>query len=130
MDKIKQIIMAIVQAALRFIILRKKIALRFVITLIYTIFCTIVNIVIFLLTIFQYIILLLTTKQIEAIKNLSHKLTAYSYKMLRYMTLNETAATFPFGKLPGAIEPAENVDLSAPISESVSENQESQDVTE
>ena len=130
MDKIKQIIMAIVQAALRFVIRRKKIALRFITTLIYTILWTIVNIVIFLLTIFQYIILLLTTIQIEAIKNLSHKLTAYSYKMLRYMTLNETATTFPFGKLPGAIEPAEKVDLSVPISGSVSGNQESQESTE
>ncbi|QTA80334.1 DUF4389 [Desulfonema limicola] len=117
MNKVKQMLLKIMEIAKRFVIARKNIAVRFINVLFFTIAWKIVSVCIFFLTLFQFIYLFFTTKHSEAIKTLSHKLTVYSYKIMRYITLNENTKPYPFGRMPEEIEPAEETDLSTPVPE-------------
>ena len=65
----------------------------------------------------QAILVLVIVKPNPAIKSLSHRMTVYIYKMLRYIVLCESEKPYPFGPLPQEIEPADDVDLRAEVPE-------------
>ncbi|MEE4356624.1 MAG: DUF4389 domain-containing protein [Desulfococcaceae bacterium] len=117
MNKVKEILSAMVKALLRAVLVRKKIAVRFLFAFLFTAIWGIANIFILFLIFFQYIWLFITTRQSGAIKGLSHKIIVYTYKILRYISLNEAAAPYPFSKFPKEIEDPEEADLSVELPE-------------
>lgn len=117
MNKVKEFLLTILEIVKRFVIIRKNIAIRFVNAFLFVAAWQTVSLFIFILTIFQFIYLFFTTKHSEAIKTLSHKLTVFSYRIMRYITLNENTIPYPFSKMPDEIEPAEETDLSTPVPE-------------
>jgi len=117
MNKVKEMLLKIMETAKRFVIARRNITVRFINAFFFMIVWKMVSVFIFFLTVFQFVYLFFTTKHSEAIKTLSHKLTVYSYKIMRYITLNENTIPYPFGKMPEEIEPAEETDLSTPVPE-------------
>jgi len=117
MNKVMEILSQVIEIIKIFLIARKNIAVRFINVLFFVIAWKVVSIFIFFLTVFQFIYLFFTTKHSEAIKTLSHKLTVYCYKVMRYITLNENTTPYPFGEMPEEIEPAEETDLSTPVPE-------------
>ena len=117
MNKVKQMLLKIMEITKKFVIVRKNIGIRSINVFFFMIAWKIVSVFIFFLTFFQFVYLFFTTKHSEAIKTLSHKLTVYSYKIMRYITLNENTIPYPFNKMPEEIEPAEETDLSTPVPE-------------
>ena len=117
MKKVMKWIMALLEWVLRFLIARKNIAIRFLFSIFYFFLLGGVGFALAVLMPLQFVILVITTRQVGAIKSLCHKLTVYAYKLLRYATLNENQRPFPFGKMPLEMEPAEEVDLSTPLPE-------------
>ncbi|GBC59892.1 DUF4389 domain-containing protein [Desulfonema ishimotonii] len=117
MNQVKKLLSVVTDKALRFIIARKNVGVRLVFTLFFTLVCGMLSFAILALAFLQFVCLLITMQQNEAIKGLSHKLTAYTYKVLRYITLTENLRPYPFSPFPSEMEPAEVVDLSAPVPE-------------
>ncbi len=124
MSKIKALFASILQFIKKFIIVRKNIGVRFIFFLFFIIVWAIVETAIFILVIFQFIFLFIFTKHSEPIKTLSHKLTVYLYRVLRYVTFNENLKPYPFSKFPVIIEPADETDLSVPMPEDKPETKE------
>lgn len=86
---------------------RKQIGIRLLYTLFYLIAFEILKTVIQLIVVFQYIYLLITKKHNEPVRAFSNKVSAYAYRMLRYMTLNENKRPFPFSDFTTEIDPPE-----------------------
>lgn len=117
MKKVLNLLMALIERILRFLIARKNIAVRFAFTLFYLLLLGIVGFALSVLVLLQFVVLVVTTRQLEAAKTLSHKLTVHAYKILRYVTLNESQKPYPLGKMAEELEPADEVDLSTPLPE-------------
>ena len=79
---------------------RKKIAIRFLFTILFVIVFEILKTIIQLTVIFQYIYLFITKHHNEPVRNFSNKVSTYAYKVLRYLTLNENLKPFPFTEFP------------------------------
>ncbi len=124
MNKIKALFDSILQFIKKFVIVRKNIGIRFIFFLFFIIVWSILDIVLFILVLFQFIFLFIFTKHSESIKTLSHKLTVYFYRVLRYVTFNENLKPYPFSKFPEIIEPADDTDLSVPMPEDEPESKE------
>jgi hypothetical protein len=88
-------------------ITRGQIAERLLITLLFLPISGIVNAIIVLATLFQYILLLITLKHSEPLRVFANKVTAYGYRIWRYASLNENRRPFPCTELPGEVEPPE-----------------------
>jgi hypothetical protein len=86
---------------------RKYIAIRLLYTLLYLIVLEILKAMIQLSVIFQFIYLLITRKCSEPVRRFANKLTTYTYKVMRYLTLNENLRPFPFSDFPDEMEPPE-----------------------
>lgn len=115
MKKVLSWLMALLNWLLRFLMARKNIAVRLVFSLVYLLLLGVAGFALVVLVLLQFAVLALTTKQVGAIRSLSHQLTIYAYKVLRYLTLNEVKKPFPFGEMATELEPAEEVDLSVPL---------------
>ena len=88
-------------------ITRGQIAERLLITLLFLPINGIVNAIIVLATLFQYILLLITFKHSEPVRAFTNKVIGYGYRVWRYVSLNENRRPFPCTELPGEIEPPE-----------------------
>lgn len=86
---------------------RSAILIRLIRTIVCFIAFEVVEIALFLLVLFQYGHLLILDKRNEHVRKLSNRLAWYSYRVLRYATLNENTRPFPFNSLPqdGDVEP-------------------------
>lgn len=88
---------------------RKDIAVR----LLYTVFFFIVFEFLKTLQIFlscvQFIWALATRKHLEPLRNFTDRLAVLSYRILRYISLNENRRPFPFTEFPEAMDRAESV---------------------
>lgn len=114
MNKIVNFLVAVLKWILRFLSARKNVAVRFIFTLFFIIVLIVLVFSILVLTTLQFLILFLFVKHVDPIKSLSHMLTVYAYKVLRYMSLNENGKPFPFSSLSEELEPAEETDLTNP----------------
>jgi hypothetical protein len=83
---------------------RKPIAIRLLYTLLYAAIFEVVKTIIFLITIFEYFLLLLTLKHNEAARTFANQSATYGYRLMRYLTLNENQRPFPFSAFPAEIE--------------------------
>lgn len=117
MDQVKKILFAVLSKALNFILARKNIGIYFCFAALYCILCGMIGFAVLVLTLLQGLVLLVLTKPNAAIKSLSHRMTVYVYKMMRYIVLCETQKPYPFGPVPQEIEPADDVDLTANLPE-------------
>jgi hypothetical protein len=88
-------------------ITRKQIAIRLAYTIFFAIVLGLAKMVIVFITIAQFIYLLITLKHVEPARVFANRVIAYSYRLMRYMTLNENARPFPFQELPPEIDPPE-----------------------
>ncbi len=88
-------------------ITRRKIAIRLLYTAFFLIVLTVLKLIIQLITLFQFVYLLITLKHVELARVFANRVIAYSYRVMRYMTLNENARPFPFQEFPPDLEPPE-----------------------
>jgi hypothetical protein len=86
---------------------RGKILIRLLVTLLSLAILGGVQCLIQLVTLVQYVILLITLSHSEPLRNFSNKAAAYAYKLIRYVTLNENRRPFPFSDLPPEMEAPE-----------------------
>lgn len=92
---------------IEYIVSRKHIAFRLLYTIFFLILFEILKTVIQLVVIFQYVLLFLTKTHSEPVKKFSNKASAYAYRLLRYVTLNENGRPFPFADFPEEMAPPE-----------------------
>ncbi len=84
---------------------RTRILIRLLYTVLFLIVFGIVHALINLVTVFQYILLLITLKESQPVRRFSNQLAGYGYRVMRYLTLNDNARPFPFSELPQEMEP-------------------------
>ena len=68
--------------------------------LIYAVFYTIAEIVLFALIIFQFLLKLFTADTNERLRKLGQGLSTYIYQILQYMNFNSDYQPYPFGAWP------------------------------
>ena len=86
---------------------RGKIGLRLLFTLLFLAILSIMHFVIQVLTVIQYVILLITRSYSEPLRSFSNKAAAYVYRLIRYATLNDNTRPFPFTDFPVELESPE-----------------------
>ena len=79
---------------------RKGIAVRLLYTLFFLIVFELLKIIIQVTVVFQYIYLFITKTYSEPLRRFSNKVSAYTYSVMRYITLNENGLPFPFSDFP------------------------------
>lgn len=117
MNKIIDGLFTVLRSIMRFFLARKNVAVRFIFTLFFSVVLVISVFSILVLTIVQFLILFVSIKEVDSVKSLSHMLTVYTYKVLRYLSLSEKRRPFPFHAIPDELEPPEAVDLTNPLPE-------------
>jgi hypothetical protein len=91
---------------------RGKIGMRLLLTILYLIILHVVQFVIQVLSLVQYVILFITRTHSEPLRKFSNQAAAYAYRVMRYVTLNENARPFPFSEFPQEMEsPEETVNF-------------------
>lgn len=83
---------------------RGKIGVRLVYTLIFVVILSLMNFMIQMIALMQYVILLLTRSYSEPLRSFSNKTAVYMYRLVRYITLNDNTKPFPFSDFPGEME--------------------------
>lgn len=84
---------------------RTKILIRLLYSILFLAVLSIVNFLIQLATVFQYIMLLITLNPSEPVRRVSNQLAVYGYRVMRYLTLNDNVKPFPFTEFPPEMEP-------------------------
>lgn len=87
---------------------RGKIGVRLVYTLLFVVILSLVNFMIQLIALVQFVILLLTRSYSEPLRSFSNKAAAYVYRLVRYITLNDNTRPFPFRDFPDELEKPES----------------------
>lgn len=83
---------------------RVKIGVRLMYTLLFVVILSVMNFIIQMIALVQFVILLLTRNYSEPLRSLSNKVAAYVYRLVRYITLNDNTKPFPFMDFPGEME--------------------------
>lgn len=83
---------------------RTKILIRLLYSILFLAILSIVNFLVQLATVFQYIMLLITLKPSEPVRRVSNQLAVYGYRVMRYLTLNDNMKPFPFTEFPAEME--------------------------
>ena len=87
---------------------RVKIVVRLIFTLVFQVILSIMHFIIQMLTLIQYVVLLITRSYSEPLRSFSNQAAAYVYRLIRYITLNENVRPFPFTEFPREIESPED----------------------
>ena len=74
--------------------------MRVLYVLIYAIFYTIAEVVLFAVIVFQFLLKLFTAETNERLCKLGQSLSTYIYQILQYMTFNSDYQPYPFGAWP------------------------------
>ena len=85
-------------------VVRKKIAIRFLFTLLFVVVFEILKTIIQLTILFQYIYLFIAKKYSNRVRIFSNNVTIYAYRVMRYLCLNDNIRPFPFTDFPVVIE--------------------------
>ncbi len=83
-----------------FLISKKDLGIRLLYTVFFLIILEILTMIIKIAVVCQYIFLLVTSNHNEPVRNLSNRVAAYAYKIIRFTTLNENEKPFPFADFP------------------------------
>ena len=86
---------------------RKAIAVRFLYTIFFVVVLAILNLVIQLCVLFQYVYLFITLGYSDPVRKFSNKVAVYAYRIMRYVALIENAKPFPFSDFPQETDPLE-----------------------
>jgi membrane peptidoglycan carboxypeptidase len=86
---------------------RKQIGIRLLYTILFLFILAIVIVIVKLVIFFQFIYFFITLNPNESVRQFSNKISAYGYRIFRYITLNESQRPFPFTDLPPELEPSE-----------------------
>ena len=86
---------------------RKQIGIRLLYTILFFFILGIVVVIVKLAVAFQFIYFFITLKSNEPVRQFSNKISAYGYRIFRYITLNESQRPFPFTDFPQELEPSE-----------------------
>ncbi len=84
---------------------RKRIVVRLLYTILFAIILDVAKMIIQLITLFQFIYLLIAKQYSEPARKFANRLSAYTYRVMRYMTLNDNLRPFPFQEFPPEMEP-------------------------
>lgn len=87
---------------------RVKIGIRLIFTLLFLVILSIMHFIIQMITLIQYVVLLITRSYSEPLRSFSNKAAAYVYRLIRYITLNENTRPFPFTEFPREMEDPED----------------------
>jgi len=91
----------------KYTIERKKIAIRLLYTILNVVVLEILKAIIYVTVIFQYIYLFIFQSPNEPIRVFSNRIATYAYRVIRYLSLNESTIPFPFSDFPPDVEPPE-----------------------
>jgi len=86
---------------------RKDIAIRFLYTLLFLIIFEIVKLIIQVAVLFQYVYLFITMGHSDPVRRFSNKVAVFTYRLIRYVTLNENTRPFPFAEFPQEMDEPE-----------------------
>jgi hypothetical protein len=86
---------------------RKQIGIRFLYTLLFMLILEVVQTVIYLTALVQYVFLFITKKPSPPVRRFGNQAAAYGYRVMRFLTVNDNPAPFPFREFPEAVEPPE-----------------------
>jgi ABC-type protease/lipase transport system fused ATPase/permease subunit len=86
---------------------RAKIGIRLIFTLIFLVILSVMHFIIQMITLIQYVILLITGSYSEPLRSFSNKAAAYVYRLIRFITLNDNTRPFPFAEFPSEMESPE-----------------------
>jgi len=86
---------------------RKQIGIRLLYTILFFFILGIVLVIVKLAVAFQFIYFFITLKPNKPVRQFSNKISAYGYRIFRYITLNESQRPFPFTDFPQELEPSE-----------------------
>jgi hypothetical protein len=86
---------------------RGKIGMRLLLTILCLVILHVVQFVIQVISLIQYIILFITRNYSEPLRKFSNQAAAYAYRLIRYVTLNENTRPFPFTEFPKEMESPE-----------------------
>ncbi len=81
--------------------------IRIVLSLVFLVIAGVVELVLRVLVAFSLLVALVSAQPpSESVRRLSNQITAYLYRIYRYLTYNEPRAPFPFAELEDAVEPS------------------------
>jgi Domain of unknown function (DUF4389) len=85
---------------------RKDTACRIALTLLFVIAAGVVRTVLGLIVIFELLFTLITRRPPGTrVRELANRITTYYYRILRYLTYNESEVPFPFSDFPEPLQP-------------------------
>ncbi len=79
---------------------RMKILLRFLYSILYLLVFEILRLVVQLTVLFQYVYLLVVGKPSLPLRRFGNRVSDYTFRVLRYLTLNENVRPYPFSPFP------------------------------
>ncbi len=79
---------------------RMKILLRFLYSILYLLVFEILRLVVQVTVLFQYVYLLVVGKPSIQLRRFGNRVSDYTFRVLRYLTLNENARPYPFSPFP------------------------------
>jgi hypothetical protein len=91
----------------RYSISRKAIAIRLIYTLMFLVIFELLKLITVFSTLFQFIYLLIAGNYSEPLRRFCNRLSAYAYRIVRYVTLNDNTRPFPFCEFPNEMDPSE-----------------------
>ncbi|TWI74316.1 uncharacterized protein DUF4389 [Desulfobotulus alkaliphilus] len=91
---------------------RKDIAIRLLYTIFFFIVFEFLKTIQIFLSCVQYIWVLVTLNHLEPLRTLTDRLAVLSYRILRYISLNENKKPFPFTEFPESVDVSESVRFS------------------
>ena len=86
---------------------RKQIFIRLLYTILFLFILGIVELIVQIVVLFQFIYFFITQKPNVPVRQFSNKISTYAYRIFRYITLNESKRPFPFPDFPLEMEPPE-----------------------
>ena len=90
---------------------RSDTLVRIVYSLLFWLVMGVVRGLVGVIVVFQLLWALITAdRPPERVRELAHRLVAYSYRIGRYLTYNEACPPFPFSDFPALVEPPEELD--------------------
>ena len=87
---------------------RKRIVFRLLYSLVFVVVVVVFQAILLVTVLFQYIYLLITRSHSDPLRNFCNRISAHTYRALRYISLGENARPFPFSEFPDEIEPVES----------------------
>lgn len=87
---------------------RLKVLLRLLYTILFLLVFEILRLIVQVTVLGQYLYLLVVGTPSEPLRKFGSRVADYSYRVIRYLTLNENDRPYPFKRFPGEVDPPES----------------------